>query len=362
MRGRGTRDRGHGERLVLLSLVPCLLSSCAKNADPASVWIDVARLAPTAVPARVAPSLRRPPAPLASRSASLPARPATKLVAEVGIDGAQLAREVDEAQASSLARLRKRLAQVYAREGDRFARAQFRLLGDPYRTAIEFYYPDYRKAFEAYAERRLVPAARLAFIVGPKDPNPEDKPVETEALTPLGRLLAVRASETRKTLRALDREFDGVVMALLENVATMGDASKAATLAAVARNREALNRQAMAQAAFPIGPSGEEAITLSLARKGIATVPAVPARKVVLPAIPAPAPAPRVESPQALADARARLLGEARIWAAGQGLRLDPKGRDATSEFLRWKTLRAGASPNSPKPSGAPSTVPRTTG
>ena len=360
MKGRGKKEGGTGG--AFLFLLPLSLIACAKKADPARVWIDVARLAPETAPVRVAPPPPRPPAGAGSRSASLTARPATILVAVAGINGAQLAREVDQAQAASLARLRKRLAQVYAREADRFARAQFRLLGDPYRNAINLYYPDYRKAFEAYAERRLVPAARLAFIVGPRDPNPQNAPVAKAILTPLGKLLADRASETRETLRALDREFDGVVMALLENVAMAGDAANAKTLAAIARNREELNRQAMAQAALPIGPSGEEAITLSLARKGIATVPAVPSREVVLPAIPAPPPAPRVESPQALADARARLLGEVRIWAAGQGLRLDPKGRDATPEFIRWKTLRAGASPNSPTPLGAPSTAPRTTG
>ena len=345
-----------------LPLIAFVFAACAKAPPPAAVWIDVDRLAPATTPVRRTPAPPRPPERLDSRTAGLPARPATRLVAEAGIDGAQLAREVDQAQAESLARLRRRLAQVYAREGDRFARAQMRLLGDPYRTAIEGFYPEYRRAFEAYAEKRLVPSARLAFIVGAKDPNPEDVPTPPETLTPLGRVLAVRASGARKILRRLDGEFDGVVMEFLEKVAQTGDAATAATLAAIRRNREALNRQALAEAALPMGLRGGQAITLDLARAGIAKAPAVPARSVVLPAIPAPPAAPRVESPKALADERARLLGEARVWAAVRGLRLDPKGRDATPEFIRWKTQRAGASPNSPKPSEAASTVPRTTG
>ncbi len=289
-----------------------------------------------------------------AKTAGLPARPATRLVSEAGIDGEALAREVDEAQVTSLARLRARLTEVYGREADRFARAQLRLLGNPYRTATEASYPAYRKAFEAYAARRVVPSARLAYIVGPRDPNPKDDPVDPKDLTPLARLLAKRASGARAELKALDEEFEATTAAFLAEIDAKGDAAKADVLAKIAKARDALNRQAVAEALTPIGPRGESAIRLSLARAGFARVPAVAARSLTLPPVPPPPPAPRVESPKALADARARLLGEARIWAAGAGLRLDPKGRDATSEFIRWKTLRAGASPNSPPFSAAP--------
>lgn len=331
-----------------------LLGGCAKAPAPQAVWIDVARLAPSAAPVRRPPTLPRPPAATPARNATLPARPPVRLVSEAGIDGEALAREVDEAQAISLDRLRRRLSEVYGREADRFARQQMRLLGDPYRTAIDRFYPEYRRAFEAYAEKRLAPAVHLAFIVGSKDPNPNDVPVDTKTLTPIGRLLAKRASAARKELRTLDAAFDKVAAEFLDRVATEGDAARAETLARIEKNRDALNRQALAEAARPIGPRGEEAIRLSLARAGVAQVPAVAARSLTLPAIPASPPAPRVESPQALTDARSRLLGEARIWAALQGLRLDPKGRDATTEFAAWNAKRAGASPNSPPPSAGP--------
>ncbi len=353
MRGR------RGERLSIRffpSLLPffCLLASCAKPPDPKAVWVDVSRLAPSARPARREVTLPRPPAALPARTVTLPGRPAARLVAEAGIDGEALAREVDEAQSRSLDRLRRRLSEVYDREADRFARQQLRLLGDPYRKAIDRFYPEYRSAFDAYATKRLSPAARLAFIVGSRDPNPHDDPIAAKGLTPLGRLLAQRASAARKELHALDTEFDATVMEFLMNVDAAGVAARTETLALIEKNRDALNRQALAEAGRPIGPRGEEAIRLTLARSGVAQVPAVAAQTLTIPALPAAPPAPRVESPRALTDTRARLLGEARIWAALEGLRLDPQGRDATTEFAAWNAKRAGASPNSPPPSAEP--------
>ncbi|RYG27240.1 hypothetical protein EON82_00130 [bacterium] len=313
----------------------------------------MAVLAPDAAPARVASPLPRPPQGIVGKTASLPARPPARLVAESGIDGAVLAREVEAAQEASLAALRRRLSAVYRREADRFARSQMRALGDPYMKALESLYPAYRKKFEAYAEKRSYPAAKLAYAVGPRDPNPKDLPAP-EGSTPLVKFFYAEASKARKELRELDAEFDEVVLDLLANIQDIGDDARAATFAAIEANRDALNRQALAEATLPLGTRSREAIRLTLAKKGIATVPAVAARSVSVPSTPAlPAP-PRVESPKALVDARTRLLGEARIWASLNGYRLDPKGRDATEEFARWKDSRVGASPNSPKSSAAP--------
>ncbi len=285
---------------------------------------------------------------MGAKTASLPARAPARLVTEAGIDGALLAREVEAAQEASLAKLRRKLSEVYRREADRFARAQIRALGDPYKNALESLYPAYRKKFEAYAEKRSYPAARLAFAVGGKDPNKEDE-APPPGLTPLAKYFYDQASAARKEIKALDAQFKIVEDELLANVDASGSDAKAATLAAIEANRDALNRQALAEATLPTGASGREAIRLSLARSGVATVPAVGARSVTVPAVAAPPPAPRVESPQALVDARARLLGEARIWASLKGVRLDPKGRDATAEFVRWKDSRVGALPNLPK-------------
>lgn len=352
MNGTGRKEgigRGTFPRHALCFLFP--LVGCSRAAAPDVVWVDVARLAPAVAPGRVAASPPSPPQGFPAKPATLPPRPAVRLVAEAGIDGAALAREVEAAQEASLARLRRRLSEVYRREADRFARAQIRALGDPYRHAFDSLYPAYRRKFEAYAEKRAYPFSRLAFVVGPRDPNPDDEPVE--AKTPLERLLAKQASEARRRLKLLDDEFDKVVEELLANVEAAGADAKAATYAAIEANRDALNRQALSEATLPLSPRGAQAIQLVLAKRGVAIVPAVPARSVVVPAVPAPPPAPRVESPRALVDARARLLGEARIWAAGLGYRLDPAGRDATSEFVRWKETRAGDSPTSPTPSAA---------
>ena len=347
-RGAGRRKRPSSSLFPLAFLVV----GCSPKPPAPVVWVDVGLLTPEVAPTRVSASPPAPPKGLPAKTAGLPARPAERLVAEAGIDGAVLAREVEEAQEASLNLLRRRLSEVYRREADRFARTQLRALGDPYRKAIESLYPAYRARFEAYAAKRAYPAARLAYVVGTRDPNPLDKPPKEE-LTPIGKLYAKQASEARRRLRALDEEFDGTIKELLANVEATGSDAKAATFAAIEANRDALMRQALSEATLPLGPRGGAAIQLQLARKGVAQAPAVSARTVALPASAAPPPAPRVESPQALADARARLLGEARIWAAQEGLLLDPKGRDATSEFVRWKTLRAGTSPNSPKPSGA---------
>ena len=354
---KGTGDKG-GEVRAFLTLVPCslFLVSCSPAPSPVAVRIDVARLAPSVAPVRVVPTLPRPPAGLAAKSAALPGSPATRLVAEAGIDGATLAREVEDAQERSLAALRARLIAVYEREGDRFARAQLRELGDPYRKALQTLYPGYRKEFEAYAAKRAYPAARLSYFVGTPDPNPKDLPPAADAppLSPLGRYFFDEASRARKRLKTLDAEFDGVVVNLLASVRAVGDDAKVATLAAIAANRESLNRQAIGEATLPLGPRGGGAIRLSLARAGIARVPAVAPRSIALPAVSPPPPAPRVESPRVLADARARLLGEVRIWAAQKGYVLKTDGRDATSEFIAWKNQRAGASPNSPTSSAAP--------
>jgi hypothetical protein len=260
---------------------------------------------------------------------------------------------VETAQEASLAQLRRRLSAVYRREADRFARTQMRALGDPYRTALATLYPAYRKKFEAYAEKRSYPAARLAFAVGPRDPNPDDKP-PPPGITPLAKFFYAEASTARRELHALDAEFDLVVQDLLASIEDIGDDARAATFAAIEANRDALNRQAMAEATLPAGSRSRGAIRLTLARAGVTTVPAVAAKSVTVPSTPALPTAPRVESPKALVDARARLLGEARIWASLQGYRLDPKGRNATAEFVRWKDSRVGASPNSPKSLAVP--------
>jgi hypothetical protein len=357
MKRQGT-GKGEGDKPFLpvaCSLFPIalLLTACAKKPAPEAVWIDVAVLAPATAPVRVAPGAPHPPPGLTSKTAALPARPPARLVTEAGIDGVVLAREVEAAQEASLAQLRRRLSAVYRREADRFARTQMRALGDPYRTALDTLYPAYRKKFEAYAEKRSYPAARLAYAVGPRDPNPEDKPAPP-GITPLAKYFYAEASKARRELKALDAEFDLVIEELLANIQETGDDAKAATLAAIEANRDALNRQALAEATLPVGSRSRDPIRLTLARAGVATVPAVAARSVTVPATRALPPAPRVESPKALVDARARLMGEARIWASLSGYRLDPKGRDATAEFVRWKDSRVGASPNSPKSSAAP--------
>jgi len=348
------REEGEGKKGIAglrisfsLFLFPFSLSACSPS-SPEPVWIDVERLAPATAPVRVTPKLPQPPAGIAAKTASLPARAPARLVTEAGIDGALLAREVEAAQEASLAKLRRKLSDVYRREADRFARAQFRSLGDPYKNALNSLYPAYRKKFEAYAEKRSYPAARLAFAVGGKDPNPEDAP-PPPGLTPLAQYFYDQASAARKQIKTLDAQFKLIEDELLANIDASGSDAKAATLAAIEANRDALNRQALAEATLPAGTPGREAIRLSLARSGVATVPAVAARSVTVPAVAAPPAAPRVESPQALVDARARLLGEARIWASLKGVRLDPKGRDATAEFVRWKDSRVGALPNLPK-------------
>lgn len=325
-------------------------AGCQKLLPPA-VWVDVDRLTPVAEPAKTASNPPAAPAGLAARATTLPARPAQRLVAEAGIDGEVLAREVDAAQEAALKRLRVRLSAVYRREADRFARAQLRALGDPYRTAFETLYPAYRKAFESYGARRAQPAARLAFLVGVPDPNPQDEPPDPN-LTPIGRKFALEASQSRKELKALDREFDDIVLNLLSNVQEIAQDARAATVAAIEANRDALNRQALQEAANT-SSRGESGIRLQLARAGVARVPAIAAKSVQIPstsALPAP---PRVESPKALVDARARLEGEVRIWAAQRGVRIDRSGRDATTEFLQWKLQRAGLSPKSPPLSAA---------
>jgi hypothetical protein len=352
---RGKREEGKGKKGIAglrisfsLFLSPFFLSACSPS-SPEPVWIDVERLAPATAPVRVTPKLPQPPAGIGAKTASLPARAPARLVTEAGIDGAALAREVEAAQEASLAKLRRKLSDVYRREADRFARAQFRSLGDPYKNALNSLYPAYRKKFEAYAEKRSYPAARLAFAVGGKDPNPEDDAPPQKGLTPLAQYFYDQASVARKQIKALDSRFKLVEIELLANIEASGSDAKAATLAAIEANRDALNRQALAEATLPAGTPGREAIRLTLARSGVATVPAVAARSVTVPAVAAPPAAPRVESPQALVDARARLLGEARIWASLKGVRLDPKGRDATAEFVRWKDSRVGALPNLPK-------------
>ncbi|GEM_PF-4739803 len=343
-----------GERLAFPLIGALALFGCVKKVAPEAVWVDVAGLSATVSPVRKTVPPPVPPERIPARTASLPARPAARLVAQAGIDGAELAREVDEAQAKSLKNLRRKLSEVYRREADRFARAQIRALGDPYRKATLALYPAFRKKFEAYAAKRAYPAAVLFFAVGRNDPDKEIEGVLKLSTDPYGKLLFKRAHAARTELMALDAAFKGVEEAWVESIQSQGDAAKAATFASIESNRDTLNRQALAEATLNLGPRGTEAIELRLARRGVAVVPAVPARVAVLPAVAPPLPAPVVESPKALTDARSRLLGEARIWAAQSGFRLDPKGRDATSEFERWKEKRAGASPKSPNSSAGP--------
>lgn len=333
---------------VWFALLGLPVAGCKNALPPEAVWVDVDRLAPVAAPLKKEAPLPAPPPGMGSKTASLPGRPPARLVTEAGIDGEILAHEVEAAQEASLAKLRRKLSKVYRREADRFARAQMRALGDPYKGALESLYPAYRKKFEAYAEKRSYPAARLAFAVGGKDPNAQDE-APPAGLTPLAKYFYDQASAARKEIKSLDAEFSLVEKELLANIEATGSDAKAATLAAIEANRDALNRQALAEATLPASSRGREAIRLSLARAGVAKVPAVAPRTVTVPSVAAPAPAPRVESPKALVDARARLLGEVRIWASLQGVRLDRKGRDATAEFVRWKDSRVGALPNLPK-------------
>jgi hypothetical protein len=266
----------------------------------------------------------------------IPGRPAVELVTQVK-DVRAVEKLLADQQEETRRKLEKGLAQLYARLARRFELKELAALSDRERKRYDDVNANIRLVFEQYAADRLPRVARLAFLAGFPDPNPTSLPPEA----PLGKVSQSKFDEA-KTLRGeitlLDENFEATVKALLDEIDNQNSMDRTDSRLKIELNADDLRRRAETEASEQVNRA-RQSLHLDLAGGQTIRMPAIPARTITPPRMPAPEPAPKVDSAldaNAAAWQKKMLEGQLRIWAAVNRYQIQPGGRDATDEFIKW--------------------------
>ena len=268
----------------------------------------------------------------------IPGRPAVELVTQAK-DVRAVETLLAEQQEETRRRLEKGLTQLYARLARRFELKELAALSDRERKRYDDVNANIRLVFEQYAADRLPRVTRLAFLAGFPDPNPKSVPPET----PLGNL-SQKKFEEAKSLRTeialLDESFEATVRALLDEIDNQNSMDRTDSRLKIELNADDLRRRAEIEAAEQVNRA-RQSLHLELAGGQTIRMPALAARTITPVRMPAPDPAPKVDS---ALDANAAiwqqkmLAGQVRIWAALNRYDVRPGGRNATAEFIKWNS------------------------
>ncbi len=266
----------------------------------------------------------------------IPGRPAVELITQVK-DVRAVEKLLAEQQEETRRKLEKGLAQLYARLARRFELKELAALSDRERKRYDDLNANIRLVFEQYAADRLPRVTRLAFLAGFPDPNPTSVPPEA----PLGKVSQEKFDEAkalRGEITQLDESFEATVKALLDEIDNQNAMDRTDSRLKIELNADDLRRRAETEASEQVNRA-RQSLHLDLAGGQTIRMPAIPARTITPPRMPAPEPAPKVDS---ALDANAALWqkkmleGQVRIWAAVNRYQVQPGGRDATDEFIKW--------------------------
>jgi hypothetical protein len=266
----------------------------------------------------------------------IPGRPAVELVTQVK-DVRAVEKLLADQQEETRRKLEKGLAQLYARLARRFELKELAALSDRERKRYDDVNANIRLVFEQYAADRLPRVARLAFLAGFPDPNPTSLPPEA----PLGKVSQNKFDEAkalRGEISLLDENFEATVKALLDEIDNQNSMDRTDSRLKIELNADDLRRRAETEASEQVNRA-RQSLHLDLAGGQTIRMPAIPARTITPPRMPAPEPAPKVDSAldaNAAAWQKKMLEGQLRIWAAVNRYQIQPGGRDATDEFIKW--------------------------
>jgi exonuclease VII large subunit len=290
-----------------------------------------------------------PQAPPALAPASLILPPLPEQVVDVGDNQTRL-RQVQEVIArnreQALRQIANRLRESYLQEIRRLERERLAELEPEARAAIEAALARLREIFIAYADERGPLLIRLSLIVGFPDPDPESR-VRPTVDTPLARLRFAEAVEFRTQIANLDAQYEASVQRLFTDVADTQAIDVARIRAEIAEMQARADERAREEA-FRQVQLEQEQIRSVLADQSAMVVPADPGAAVTIPGSDPPVPPPAVPTPgraETLARFREAVENDLQIWAAVRGYTLTTRGaagRDATSEFIEWRTTRLG--------------------
>ncbi len=333
-----------GARLVLLTAIA---SGCGyfRDSGTTAVNVNVNRLiAQQDPPAAASPELPKPPGAQPPTTVRVAGLPASTLSDPSRANQGSVAASIERQQQRARQQLEKRLRAVYADQVRQFELAVQRELAGGRPAGFETANRRIRERFERYADQRAPVAARLYDIVGFPDPNPNNEPPKQE-LGAVSRRLYEEAAEKRRELAAIEADYQRDKAAILKEAEDALSEKEAAALTRVRELADRLERQAVDEANAAVRTSVRD-LGLQLTDPQPLALPATPDRTVTLPAAPAFPPPPKVPSgqiPSGRADQRQRMERELKIWLGVNRYRLDPKARDATAEFQRWReSHRAG--------------------
>jgi hypothetical protein len=177
------------------------------------------------------------------------------------------------------------------------------------------------------------------LLAGFPDPNPESKPPDN----PLPPALKKRFDETvalREQLKEIDREFKADVEHILATVQDLVASELTAMRLRIEQFKDELDRRAAEEADAQVRETVGE-LGLELIAPQNLVMDATSARTVTIGAEPPFRPAPDVPSAgilQGKADRERLIRHELEIWLGLNRYTLAAGGRDATNEFLRWRS------------------------
>jgi hypothetical protein len=256
----------------------------------------------------------------------------------------RIAERIERQQRQARVELERRLRAIYLDELRQFELDTRRELDSARPTAYDEANRRIRVRFERYADARAPLVADLYNIVGFPDPNPRSEPPK-QPLGMVSQQLFDEAVRLRGEIAEVERSYQADKREILAQTEAEISASEATALARLAERAEELELRAGREAQEQVRISVED-LGLQLADPQRITLPKTPDRRVVIEAEPPFENPPQVPSrgiPNSAVDVRRRLERELEIWLRVNRLRLDPKARDATAEFSRWRTkYRAG--------------------
>lgn len=320
-----------------------LAAGCAPG--PTAVNVDLNRLlAKENRPEAPAPELPSPPAAGGALTSTVPGLKADFLTDPSEARTSDVAASIERQQRRARRELERRLRAVYEDEIRQFELATRRELEGARPAAYEEANRRIRVRFERYADERTPVVARLYDIVGFPDPNPKNEPPK-RPLGNVSQMLFNEAAELRKKLAVVEESYERDKAAILKDAEDALSGREVEALNKVRELADRLDRQATEEANKQVRISVKD-LGLQLTDSQPLALPGTEDRTVTIPADPPLAPAPQVPSggiPSGREDRRKRMERELKIWLGVNRYRLDPKARDETSEFERWrKSHRAG--------------------
>lgn len=316
-----------------------LIGGC--SAPPVRVFVDLDRV-PKSQDIVLAPveSIRLP---ALERKASLPARPAAELF--FGNNEPRLRtveQQLREARHALFDRLRADLERAKLAEVRRIERDDLAKLDMKKRERIDALFAALWIVFVQHADRQFPPLVKLTQLVGFPDPGPNAE--VKSGIRTLSPKWAATAPELRAQIDSVQASYYREVAKLTNDAYGEMDGWLLALKAKIIELQAKALEDALAEAER-LSKLNESILLAERVRKS-AKLDAVPSKTIVASA---PSVTMSLPKPSLNPNSVDERVTETKIWAAGRGYELVSrgKGRDATEEFLKWRTdFLAGQSSN----------------